>query len=621
MDLKRLLLSRICCVLLTVGSIGPSVAASAHNLDCTNDFVDLMSCHFEAQNCAEHNVTVWSNSTHKMVHCIAEECGGQCCCSVQMVLVIGESHTVTVWKGGERMESKVIDITNSIKPKTPTIVSVTQTYGKVKIKWKTNMDGTFSNSSNANMTYSKKGGTEKVTKTVQPTIVGGLNYYEMSGQHLEPSTTYLVSVKSYSGWSDRFSDSSEEKEFTTPMSPNALLGPVIIGLSFAAVIISIAIYGCYVKFKTMWWDTVAKCPNPKLFTMHPSEQEILRPVPPILSSICVEPFVPDDSKLWSKVFLSGSSQESSGISDGSSCLSYAITEPAVFIAVQNALGKDLFIISPTSSVTTNPQRKLSKDNALVCAPYNRFGVRADGMSSGSSDFDNITYFNPSCPQEITTNSSEGQVEMFCDSAYQPSEGGVVISPSQQAPTCPLVNLPPLVSPLMMPTDMSYQQCNPDCGRVSYAEDSSLSSICSGSNTVESSDPVPRVEVGSESCEVVGGATMFYGKTRDATVCDEKPCYGCVPACSVDDDYQPFQNPMEQPEILFSEDLSVMKEEHLNKHPEESFNKLSHNFLSSVVPGFITSVPGRESELPQPFLPVICADQSMPMITDGSYQSV
>lgn len=50
---------------------------------------------------------------------------------------------------------------------------------------------------------------------VQPTTYEGLNYYEILGRHLEPSTTYMVSVKSYSYWSGRFSDSSNEVEFIT----------------------------------------------------------------------------------------------------------------------------------------------------------------------------------------------------------------------------------------------------------------------------------------------------------------------------------------------------------------------------------------------------------------------
>lgn len=55
----------------------------------------------------------------------------------------------------------------------------------------------------------------QVCKTVEPSIDGELEYYEIPGQHLEPSTTYVVSVRSYTNWSGKYSDSSEEREFTT----------------------------------------------------------------------------------------------------------------------------------------------------------------------------------------------------------------------------------------------------------------------------------------------------------------------------------------------------------------------------------------------------------------------
>lgn len=48
-----------------------------------------------------------------------------------------------------------------------------------------------------------------------PTKVNGFNYFEIDGGKLESRTTYVVSVKSKSSASGRYSDSSEEIEFTT----------------------------------------------------------------------------------------------------------------------------------------------------------------------------------------------------------------------------------------------------------------------------------------------------------------------------------------------------------------------------------------------------------------------
>ena len=55
----------------------------------------------------------------------------------------------------------------------------------------------------------------QVWKPVPPATVDGLQYFEISGQHLEPSTTYMVRVRSVSQVNSRYSDSSEEWEFKT----------------------------------------------------------------------------------------------------------------------------------------------------------------------------------------------------------------------------------------------------------------------------------------------------------------------------------------------------------------------------------------------------------------------
>ena len=54
----------------------------------------------------------------------------------------------------------------------------------------------------------------QVSEPFKPITVNGLRYYVINGVHLEPSTTYLVSVRSVY-WNNVTSDSSEEVEFTT----------------------------------------------------------------------------------------------------------------------------------------------------------------------------------------------------------------------------------------------------------------------------------------------------------------------------------------------------------------------------------------------------------------------
>lgn len=45
--------------------------------------------------------------------------------------------------------------------------------------------------------------------------VGGLKVYTINKADLEPGTTYVVRVKTFTDWSEKFSDSSEEVEFKT----------------------------------------------------------------------------------------------------------------------------------------------------------------------------------------------------------------------------------------------------------------------------------------------------------------------------------------------------------------------------------------------------------------------
>uniref|UniRef100_A0A4W6FVS3 Fibronectin type-III domain-containing protein n=1 Tax=Lates calcarifer TaxID=8187 RepID=A0A4W6FVS3_LATCA len=569
---------RMYFILLILGNIATVTAVpGVHNetglyLDCTNNLDGEMSCDFDAQNCSEYSLTL------QKICSVPKECGlGRCCCSVQMTLVLGETHTATVWKRGERIQSKNISISESIKPKTPTITSVEEVNGNFQVMWETNMKSSFSSSPNANVTYHIKGDTKKVCQFIPPTSIGELKMYEISGQDLEPSTTYVVSVKSFSDWSEMFSESSNEWEFTTSVSPNAMLLAIIISLSIVAVLISGAIFGCYVKSKVSLTDT-----------------------------------------------SSGSLQQSSGISIGSSCLSYANTEPADIITKVNvALCKAFPNISPISPLTTSPLTELNKDSGLFSVP---FDVRADDVDSGSSGFDNKTYsiLMPSCPHQLMDSSEvQSQAEMLFDSGYHPSEGGTVSCADHEAPACPLLNLPPGVSSLM-PSDMSYQQCNADSGRFSDAEDSSLSSVSSGTNTLASTDPVSRVEAGCDSLdEVIGGPMMLNGKTEEVPMCDDNPCYGCVPAGShsfppVDDDYQAFQNLVGQPDVFFSEQKSEERVEHFDKYPADTFT-----VIPPETPCFINNVQGGQclSELQRPFLSLIAADQPIPVITDSGYQSV
>ncbi|XP_036950211.1 uncharacterized protein LOC119017580 isoform X1 [Acanthopagrus latus] len=614
-------LGALCVALLAVGNIATSIALSVvQNLDCTHDYVN-MSCDFDAPNCSGYNLTLRSLGFNDLASCIFKQCDrGKCCCSTQMTLIYGDDHNATVWKGDENLASKIISVANRFKPRVPTDVTVEESNGNFEVTWRTNMDHRPSvrDDLRAIVTYRIKGNTAQVSEPFKPTTVNGLRYYEINVKHLKPSTTYLVSVRSVY-WNNLSSDSSQEVEFTTSMSPDVLLMSIIISLSIAAVIISGAIYVCYTKAKTVWWDSVAKCPNPRLLDMHPRKEDVLKPVGPLLSTISVEPLIPDDTKSWSKGSLhdgsSGSPQQSSGISTGSSCTSYANTEPVDIVAgVEEALRKAFPNISPISPLTTSPFQEMNPAIDLISSPYNLCDVRADDVNSGSSGFDNKTYsiLIPNLPHPTLDVGGSAPLE----------------SSDQQIPACPLITFPPAASSLI-PMDMSYQQCSLDSERFSCAEDSSLSSSSSSTNPIAPCDPAFRVENGCErSDEAVSDAAKLNGTHEVAIKCDENPCYGCVPAVShsfppVNDDYQAFQNLVGQPDILFTEQRSDEEEEHLDKYPEESISEMPEISLNPAGPGFFDNFQGAKClpDLERPLLSLLSAGQSMPTFTEGGYQSV
>ncbi|XP_041643669.1 uncharacterized protein LOC121509929 [Cheilinus undulatus] len=604
MGLKRCRVVRNTFILLVLGNIATVTCIYGQSLDCTNDFEEFMFCNFEGENCTEYSMTLVNDSWYGEKGCVFKQCdNGQCCCSVQMPYFIsGETFNARIWKGSENIESKTISVTDSVKPKIPTITSITKSMGNFKVVWLTNVKSILNKSLTAQVTYHVKGSTKKESVWVNQTADGGKNSYEIQGRLLKPWTTYVVSVRSYTDWSEKLSDSSKEREFTTSMSSNILFLATIITLCVAAVLISGAIFGCYIKLRSKWRDTLEKCPNPKLPDMHPSEQKFLKPVPPVFSSMYVEP-LSDDSRLWFKDppidSSDGSLQQSSGIGTGSSCLSYANTEPPDIISeVQDAIRKALSNVIPTSPLTTGLLTDFPQDSSLLCAPYNLSDVQDEDMSSGSSAFLNRTYsiIIPGGPAQTMTDISEVQNKMPCETAYHPSEGATVISTYQQAAPCPVITLPSS----SIPTDISYQPCNTDSGTYSF-QDSSLSSVSSGTNTTPSCDPVSRDEAACEGFE--------NGKIdAKAIVCDENPCYVSVPAEShsvpaVDYNYQPFQNLVE-PSVFISDVKGGEKEEHCN-HLEDPYIKTPQTVLNS--------------ELQRPLLSLISADQSMPIITESGYQ--
>lgn len=67
----------------------------------------------------------------------------------------------------------------------------------------------------------------KVDKKIKPATENQYKIHEIVGRDLKPSTTYVVSVRSYENSSKRLSDPSNEREFTTRKSSLEQIGSAL----------------------------------------------------------------------------------------------------------------------------------------------------------------------------------------------------------------------------------------------------------------------------------------------------------------------------------------------------------------------------------------------------------
>ncbi|XP_061923246.1 interleukin 4 receptor, tandem duplicate 1 isoform X2 [Entelurus aequoreus] len=521
---------------LHVGTIATSAALPGVNLDCTNNHERLMTCHFEAQNCTDYNVPLWSHEGER--YCLpVQSASGKCRCSVDMTLVSDETHLASLQRGGKDVESKNITVKNHVKPNAPTIVSVKESNGNVVVKWRSNINrDSLREDMMTNVTYRKEGDTKEVSQIVRVLTADEPCYLEILGEHLAPSTTYVVTAQNFLEWGYQPSDRSEEYKFTSPPSPQRLLVAVIVSLSLVAVIATCATYGCYVKCRAKYWDSVGDYQNSKLLDLNRSEQEVLKPTAPIISSIYVEPPT-DDIKSWSKGSSTENLLQSSGISSGPSSLSGTCTEAVdIITGVQEAISKALMNISPMSLSTNHPLTSSLPPAPL--SPYNR------KQYLGSYECDNTTTYSsivPSCPPQMKTEQSQSGT--MCQFEYQ--EASVTSTcPDKQASSCEDIALPTMVSSYLL-TGTSCRQGTRDSLRFSHSDESLNCSKASLNGDVES-----KTRDGHKSLK-----QMLAGDDDSS-----------LPVCS---NYQTFQGLRMHSGILFADLKSSGKGENSGKFPQKT----------------------------------------------------
>ncbi|XP_021480649.2 uncharacterized protein LOC110538260 [Oncorhynchus mykiss] len=657
------------------GTLIADDAVSDGNLQCFNDYDKSMVCHFttDKSKCAEYNMTLELLSSQNIGQhdCTFKEKERsndvfKCGCSIDpMVLIIGEEFNATLWNSGKRLNSKILCIKCSIKPKTPTIQKVKPTEnGNFLVKWKTNYpdDAPLSKDLIAELSYRKKGETDEVSKNDSTTS------HELLGRDLEPNTIYALKVRTYTDMSGRFSDWSEELEFTNPASSRKVLQIVIVFSCIAVIIITSALFWCSVRLKTKWWDTIPKCSNPDLLYMVPGVPKVLSPPKIPLSSIYVDSSKMDtEGKTWTNPsIVDGSSGRGSGSElDSSSSLGYAHTcpmspEPSnvqIISHLQEALSKVFPSLVPLDG---NPQSLLlappltddgtqmncpepNRDIGVCSSDYNPLPFMSEsGGSCGSSCYNNITY-SPSVPlnsiQELTTSKTSSfpmQPLLFCNSSYHSGEAEVLknahpqlfLGTGQQD-----LNLSTNCAPLLQ-TDFSYHPCDgtsDDSETTTSAEDTSL---IYGSNDSNVSEPhnVISVVAGYQSFSEAAGKDNERGTdafmdvplplkgfqdvdSSEPLIYDVNPCYQSLPdpGCCLppsDVDYQTLQSlGQNSPDQWVSDKL-------LNKCleteiPQSSMRNIPLNVLSNSQGGQCP-IPGN------PFLTAFCSDQAMQIDNDSSY---
>ncbi|XP_061734865.1 interleukin 4 receptor, tandem duplicate 1 isoform X2 [Nerophis ophidion] len=521
---------------LHVGTIATSAALPGVNFDCTNNGERLMTCNFEAQNCTDYNVSLWSHEGER--YCLPlQSASGICLCSVDMTLVPDETHLASLQRGGKDVESKNITVKYHIKPNAPSIVSVKESNGNVVVKWQSHINRiSLREDMMTNVTYRKEGDTKEVSEIVRVLTADEPCYLEILGEHLAPSTTYVVTAQNFLERGYQPSDRSEEYRFTSPPSPQRLLVAVIISLSLVAVIATCATYGCYVKCRAKYWDSVGDYQNSKLLDLNRSEQEVLKPTAPIISSIYVEPPT-DNIKSWSKGSSTESLLQSSGISSGPSSLSGTCTDAVdIITGVQVAISKALMNISPMSLSTNHPLTSSLQPACL--GPCNREHFL------GSYECDNTTTYSsivPSCPPQMKTEQSQSGT--MCQFEYQ--DAGVTSTcPDKQASACEDIALPTMVSSYIL-TSTFCQQGTRDSGRFSHSDESLNCSKASVNGDVAS-----KTGDGHMSLK-----QMFAGDDD-----------GSLPVCS---NYQMFQGLRMHTGILFTDLKSSGKGENSGKFPQKT----------------------------------------------------
>lgn len=326
-------------ILLIVGNI--LLETNGSSLNCTNDYDRQMDCCFYAHGCTKLRMTVQSTQS---AACEFESSVSGCCCSMQMKfkLLIGDCFLANVFRDEKLEHTQKIRVDDTIKPPPPNITSVTHLNEMHQIQFQTNAKRNVRDELSAIVTYWREDDPSKESaKTFLVPTVSKLkdeNSFHIHDSELDLSATYVVSLKTKTGFGV-FSDSSNEEKIPAVSPKTDRLIALIVCLCIVTVVVSSGAFCCFIKIKGKVWDIVE---SPKLLNIKP-KHVILKPEAPLVQSVSVEPLILKGLTLSNESLSesSGRSGQTSGFSTASSSLDYANTQPDMETCVREAL-KNIF---------------------------------------------------------------------------------------------------------------------------------------------------------------------------------------------------------------------------------------------------------------------------------------
>ncbi|KAL7829792.1 hypothetical protein AOLI_G00306770 [Acnodon oligacanthus] len=269
-------------------SLPESYEPTVSDLKCFNDYDTEMKCHMisDKLHCPAYKLNVF-RAINRTYSCSFERFPPKTCeCKFQVPgFVLTENFAATLHRGEKLLFTKTVNTDETIKPKRPTIVSVSQTEnGNFRITWDTNYTSplrkTFSDSLSTELTYGVKGGKNDMSKH----LLQG-SHYEIVNRNLQPNSDYVVRVRTEFNSSSIFSDYSQPYEFRTPVSIETVLKILIPILCVILIIFISTTFCCYNKIKRELWDTY---PTPKITSSFKNQIDILLPFENEFSPIHVE---------------------------------------------------------------------------------------------------------------------------------------------------------------------------------------------------------------------------------------------------------------------------------------------------------------------------------------------